>query len=371
MSISVYVRTNQYRPSNYYRIIQYTPYLKDTKVYSLLPSFLYKASIKYKKNILTKIFIKIIIYIWITTSLTFHLIEDNLKVPSSIIVQKELMPKYMPVYIAFLLKRVAKKSQLIWDFDDDIFENAQASKKELNLLTKYSKVIVTTSDYLKNKIKKEFQYKVILMPTTDKDMLISNLNKQNNKRLLSYNSEIHLIWIGTSFNLSNLKSSISYLDKAAHILKRKLRKSIILTVVCDIPLKVKTNHLIIKNIKWSRGKAKTEVLNAHIGIMPLINNKYNKGKASFKLIQYLSAGLPVIGSNVGFNRKVINEKNGILVNNKETEWINAILLLSQSKDTWSTYSKNALDSWKENFNFQNNLKTWRKLLKLEKTFEKA
>jgi len=370
MSTSVYVRTKEYRPSNYYRIVQYTPYLKSTKLHSLLPSSLYKAGIRYRETPLIKIFVRIIIYIWIAGSLTFYLVKDNLKVPSSIIVQKELMPIYMPLYISFLLRRLARKSQLIWDFDDNIFEQRQASRKELNILIKYSKFIITTNDYLKSKIDKKYQYKVILMPTTDKDMLVPNLSKQNNKRLITYKNGIHLIWIGTSFNLHNLISVISYLDKAAYTLKISLKKSLILTVICDTPLKTRTKHLIIKNIKWSRKNAKIEVLNAHIGIMPLLNNKYNKGKASFKLIQYLSAGLPVIGSNVGFNSKVINNKNGVLVNNKETEWINAILLLSQSDDIWQTYSKNAFASWEKNFNFQKNLETWKEILNLEKTFEK-
>ena len=48
------------------------------------------------------------------------------------------------------------------------------------------------------------------------------------------------------------------------------------------------------------------MLISHIGIMPLKDTEYTKGKCAFKAIQYMSAGLPVIISPVGLNNEVIN-----------------------------------------------------------------
>lgn len=365
MNVSIYVRNNKYRPSNYYRIVQYSNYFKDCRVNTLLPSFLYITFYNRKKNLIIKFILRIIIYFWIITSLTIYLIRDLINPPKYIIVQKELIPKYMPVYIAFLFKKLIKRSSLIWDFDDDIITKKQASERELQILCEYSKVIVTTNTFLKNKLDKKYQEKVILMPTTDKDMFVNNIDKVNSKRIKSFEKEIRLVWIGTDSNLPNLERIIKVLDKIALKVNKDINKKLVLIVVCSVPINIYTKHLIIKNIIWTREQAKIEVHNAHIGIMPLINNEYNKGKAAFKLVQYLSAGLPVIGSDVGFNKEVINKKNGILVQDEIDlfTWTNAILSLSKSNQIWKEYSNNAIVYWKEKFNFDNNLEKWKNILK--------
>ena len=42
--------------------------------------------------------------------------------------------------------------------------------------------------------------------------------------------------------------------------------------------------------------------------MPLFETKWEKGKCGYKLIQYMASGLPVIASNFGFNKKVVDKK---------------------------------------------------------------
>lgn len=364
MSISIYVRTDKYRPSNYYRIVQYAKYLKGSKVNTLLPSKLYILNSNSKRPLFVKLSLGLLIYIWIVISLTIYLIKDNLNPPKYIVVQRELVPKYLPIHIEFLLRTLLRKTNLIWDFDDDVFEKKQASEKELDILCEYSKYIVTTSSHLSSKLKKKYQKKTILMPTTDMDMVVSDMNSLNSKRLSSYKEEIRLIWVATSSNLPNLEMIIDTLDKTALKIKEGLNKDLILTVVCNLPLEVRTKYLLIRNVKWSREIAIKEVHKSHIGIMPLVNNEYNKGKGAFKLVQFISAGLPVIGSNIGFNSEVINNRNGILVDDLN-EWSDAIMMLSKSQKVWEIYSKNAIVSWKEKFDFQKNLNKWKSLLENE------
>ncbi len=80
------------------------------------------------------------------------------------------------------------------------------------------------------------------------------------------------------------------------------------------------NNKEIKCLDWS-SKNELKYLNKiDIGLMPLPNNQWTKGKCGLKIIQYLSVGIPSVVSNVGINSEIIiNGKNGYLVNNK-SEW---------------------------------------------------
>jgi glycosyltransferase involved in cell wall biosynthesis len=61
-----------------------------------------------------------------------------------------------------------------------------------------------------------------------------------------------------------------------------------------------------------------------IGVMPLEADDWSEGKCGFKLIQYLSLGIPAIASPVGVNKQIIeNEVTGFLVNTP-AEWKQAL-----------------------------------------------
>ena len=107
------------------------------------------------------------------------------------------------------------------------------------------------------------------------------------------------------------------------------------------------------------------MLEAHIGIMPLVSNRITLGKGGFKLIQYLSAGLPIIGSDVGYNRKIINSKNGFILSDDMTAWVKAIVQLSSDEKRWLEYSKDSLEAYNRDFNYEQNLLYWKNLLRLK------
>ncbi|WP_114227900.1 MULTISPECIES: glycosyltransferase family 4 protein [Sphingomonas] len=69
-------------------------------------------------------------------------------------------------------------------------------------------------------------------------------------------------------------------------------------------------------VEWSEASEIAEVQRFTIGIMPLIDAPFQRGKSGYKLIQYMACGLPTVASPVGVNRQIVIEgETGFLVEN--------------------------------------------------------
>jgi glycosyltransferase involved in cell wall biosynthesis len=85
-------------------------------------------------------------------------------------------------------------------------------------------------------------------------------------------------------------------------------------------------------VEWSEDTEVESIRSLDIGIMPLLESPFAKGKCGYKLIQYMACGLPVVASPIGINSKLVaHGKNGYLANSKET-WIEALSALLSSSE---------------------------------------
>lgn len=83
--------------------------------------------------------------------------------------------------------------------------------------------------------------------------------------------------------------------------------------------------------EWSEEREIADVQAMDIGIMPLPDEPWARGKCGYKLIQYMACGLPVVASPVGVNASIVrNRESGFLVTTSE-EWRNALQRLA---DDW-------------------------------------
>ena len=95
--------------------------------------------------------------------------------------------------------------------------------------------------------------------------------------------------------------------------------------------KININGVNINYIKWDENTEVEEISKFDVGIMPLPDNPWERGKCGFKLIQYSSCNIPVIGSSIGVNKDIIiNGVNGFQANSTD-EWIKYIRLFKQDK----------------------------------------
>lgn len=73
-------------------------------------------------------------------------------------------------------------------------------------------------------------------------------------------------------------------------------------------------------VRWSAHGEARELSTSSIGLMPLSDDDWTRGKGGFKLLQYMAAGLPAVASPVGVNREIVEEgETGFLAANS-AEW---------------------------------------------------
>jgi glycosyltransferase involved in cell wall biosynthesis len=79
-------------------------------------------------------------------------------------------------------------------------------------------------------------------------------------------------------------------------------------------------------LAWSETTEYDTIASADLGIMPLFDDGFTRGKCAYKALQYMACGLPVVASDVGVNREWIEETgSGIVV--KAGEWASALTQL--------------------------------------------
>lgn len=362
--VSVYVKGGQKSPC-YYRIHQYLNHFQDKldiRYRMMFPECLYDKFMPISKQ---PSYIKILMGLVMYVRIFSYLIYDFAKQPNVLIINRRISNKIMPSYFKWLLRKISKKSVVIWDYDDQIIENKEVSRSTFDFYAKISDIIFCTHSYLASLVPESFRQKVILLPTTDGDMY-KNYNESTimENRLKILDNEVKLVWVATSVNLPFIKKISPWLDNIAYKLKKQTGKGLSLEVICNEFLDYKFNHLKLTNTKWTREEAINGMLNANIGIMPLDDNEFTRGKGGFKLVQYLSVGLPCVASDVGFNKNVLNSKCGYLVNS-ESDWEKAIFKLS-NPNSWSEYSKEAFQQWNDKFSFEKNLDSWQLALSYSK-----
>ena len=358
--ISVYVRNQEEGPSDYYRLVQYLNILKlySFKINDAISINELRTNMKFNNNLYKKLY-QCFLYFKILYRRTKQLSYDIIHKPAVIIVERELIPRYLPAYLKKIYISVISKSFLIWDFDDDLICVKEISCSEWNLLNNNSRITLATSNYLLSMLNSKCVAKRIQLPTTDSFASSLNLEFYQKNREDEFQNAIRLVWVGTSSNIQNVYSIIPQLEDAAKSIK-DIGKQLILHFVCNISLKInKLKYLQISSEIWNRKVAERAILLSHIGLMPIPNNKFSLGKGGFKLIQYMSTGIPVIASNIGFNKEIVDSCCGFLV---EEQWTDSIVKLSLDFDLWKSMGEMALKKYNEKFNYKHNANIWKKII---------
>ncbi|MCF6282866.1 MAG: glycosyltransferase family 4 protein [Candidatus Polarisedimenticolaceae bacterium] len=241
---------------------------------------------------------------------------------------------------AGILRRVA--SRLIFTFDDAIFAKSDGSpsrgrERRFAATVALCDVVWAGNSYLADKAK-AFNGCVEVVPTVlDVDRYATEVAKPADS--------LDLVWIGSSSTKKHLLPVIPLLEEAAALIP-ELR----LKIIADFS--IESERLNVVPILWSPESELRELLASHIGIAPLPDNAFTRGKCGLKVLQYMAAGLPVISSAAGVNRELVDDGvSGFLVSSDQ-QWLEAIQALAKSPEQRRSMGETGLQRCRDHFTLQ-------------------
>ena len=265
----------------------------------------------------------------------------------------------------FFEKRFARsKAKLIYDFDDSVWlmDTSNANKKwewmkstkKTGEIISISNLVLAGNQFLFDYAKK-FNQNVKIIPTTIDTTIFKRKQEYKN------NEKICIGWSGSITTIKHFEEASAILKK----IKAKYGDKVYFKVMGDDTYENK--ELNIKGIPWTSATEIDIISSFDIGIMPLPNDQWVKGKCGLKGLSYMSLEVPTIVSAVGVNTEIITDGvNGFLAVTEE-DWINRISLLMESfelrKKLGMSGRKTVLESYSLESQKNNYLNCFNELLK--------
>ncbi len=222
------------------------------------------------------------------------------------------------------------QTPMFFDFDDAIWMPTQVSAAngiftklhffgKTSTICKLSSAVLAGNEYLATYARAR-NPNVYVLPTSielEKYPVIPE-PEQDDPLIVSWSGSVH--------TLRNFEEARPALERVAK------QRRLVVKVICNKPPARPIEGAENLFIPW-REEGEAEAIGAaHIGIMPLPDDDYHRGKCGLKALQFMATGRPVILSPVGMNSDLIQSgKNGFLARTTD-EWVDALERLGSSRE---------------------------------------
>lgn len=334
--------------STRYRVYQYLPFLQQAGVtYRIHTLF----SNNYLQNQFSSKHLRLsqLKQSWaIGSALTrrYFTLVNELEKYDVIYVHCEALP-FIP--FAIEKKLFAARNKVVLDFDDAIYVTYEQHPNwfirktlgnKISELVKHSQYITTGNQHLEDWAK-QFNKNVTVIPTS----VDINLYKSESSVLATQSQPI-IGWIGTPITANYL-----------NILKQPMQ---ILRTQLDFRLKIigapqfSMDSIDVEAKPWTQVDEINDLKTCTIGVMPLPDEAWARGKSALKLIQYLAAGTAAVASPVGANCDVVQDGvNGFLASTTD-EWVEKLKLLLENSELRQKFAKIGQQTVENDYSIQSN-----------------
>jgi glycosyltransferase involved in cell wall biosynthesis len=205
------------------------------------------------------------------------------------------------------------KSPLVLDVDDAVWLTPPFGKSAARAAARRADIVIAGNDFLADWFS-GYASDVRIIPTAvDTGRYRSDLGRRHTDRFT-------IGWIGTSWSLVHLEAIEVALNgfMSAH-------RDAELLVVADRPPAFRALPADrVRFVAWSEEADADLIQQMDVGLMPLLDNDVSRGKCSYKMLQYLACGVPVIVSPVGVNPRILSLGRIGLAARNDAEWQEAL-----------------------------------------------
>lgn len=241
-------------------------------------------------------------------------------------IEKEALP-WWPLWLELAFLRGVP---FVLDYDDAVFHNydqhgsawvRRLFGRRLDGLMAHATLVVGGNSYLAQRARDAGAPWVEVVPT----VIDSVRYPAPSQMKLVQPDDVGLpriVWIGspsTAVYLQQIREPLQALSARIPFVLRVIGGGAL-----DLP------GVKVEVIDWAEATEVADISACQVGVMPLTDSLWERGKCGYKLIQYMACGLPVVASGVGVNPEIVQHgENGFLANTAD-EWVTGLGELLQS-----------------------------------------
>jgi glycosyltransferase involved in cell wall biosynthesis len=292
------------------RVYQYLPLLEkegiDWRVICFSPEWMHKLTMNHTGARKIKYYILSGIMRIISIIKSFWLAQQY----DIIFIQKIVFP--------FRLEKILKliNPNIIFDFDDAIWVGGTSNFFGAFNMMSAAKCCIVENEYNKKFALNYCPNVQIITGPIDTDRYVPK-EKSNNTIIIG--------WKGSP-------STEKYLDLIIDPLQRIAQTTDILFKVSGTKKFHRIPGIICNIVPWDLNTEVEFIQSLDIGIMPLPDDAWERGKGGYKLLEYMACGIPVIASPVGINKEIVIDGNNGFLAETENEWVAAMVKLIEDKE---------------------------------------
>jgi len=260
-------------------------------------------------------------------------------------------------FASFELKLLRRANpRIIFDFDDAIMFREQKFRRPLRVedfekfvrTMKHCAAAVAGNDFLAS-FSEACGVKTIVLPTP------IDIAKY---RLKQFSPEV-----GPTVGWLGLSDGLPYLRQIQPALRRLCERfpNLKLKVVSDKPLQL--DGVRVENEIWRADTEQEQLASFEIGIMPLWDSVWTRGKCGYKILQYMGVGTAVVASDIGANSQIVTSGENGLLAQTEDDWVKNIATLIEQPELRRNFGLRGRKLVEQKYSLEHFAQTYAELLR--------
>lgn len=295
-----------------FRVVQYIPYLRDAGFDVTVSAFYTPAFFRvvYREGYYLR---KAAMFMARAAQRTIELL--GIRHYDLVLLYREAVPLGPPVVERLI---AAQGVPIVYDFDDAIFlPNVSEANKAISFLKDPSRVatiltlsreVIVGNQFLADYARRYARSVTVIPTAVDTNRFVPRTGARH------YERDLVVGWIGSP-------TTFSYLESLADVLREVAGRHRFILKVSGAGRAVNFPGVHVQVVPWSMSDEVTLFNSCDIGVYPLTDDDWARGKCGFKAIQCMACGVPVVAAAVGVNREIIEDGVNSYLAASRDEWV--------------------------------------------------